>query len=101
MQLFWTPASPFTRKLYVAARELDLWDDMEIRPTTWPLEWAYATVSFTPGLVDANPVARIPTLVPDAGEALCDSTLALMYLNERAGGTLVPKGGAQWAMWSM
>ena len=101
MQLFWTPASPFTRKLCVAARELDLWDHMDIRPTTWPLDWGYATVAFTPGLVEANPVARIPTLVTDAGDALCDSTLALMYLNERAGGGLIPQGEAQWAMWSM
>jgi len=101
VQLFWIPASPFTRKFCVAARELDLSNHMDIWPTTCPLDWGYATVSFTPGLVEANPVARVPTLVTDAGEALCDSTLALMYLNERGDGSLIPQGEAQCAMWSM
>ena len=39
MRLFWTPASPFTRKVCVAARELGLWQDIEGVPTTWPLDW--------------------------------------------------------------
>ena len=39
MKLFWTPASPFTRKVSVVARELGLWDNIEILPTTWSLEW--------------------------------------------------------------
>ena len=32
MKLFWTPASPFTRKVVVAARELGLWERIEIQP---------------------------------------------------------------------
>ncbi len=34
MELFWTPASPFTRKVSVAARELGLWDGRKIHKTT-------------------------------------------------------------------
>ena len=72
MKLFWTPASPFTRKVGVTARELHLWDNIEILPTTWSLQWGYRTVPFTPGLAEANPVARIPTLIPEGGDALGD-----------------------------
>jgi glutathione S-transferase len=102
MKLFWTPASPFTRKVGVAARELGLWDDVEILPTTWSLEWGYRTVPFTPGLAEANPVARIPTLITDGGDALGDSTLACLYLNDVSNDKkLIPDGEEKWRMWSL
>ncbi|MEL0020961.1 MAG: glutathione S-transferase N-terminal domain-containing protein [Rickettsiales bacterium] len=102
MKLFWTPASPFTRKVCVAARELGVWERIEILPTTWSLDWGYRTVPFTPGLAEANPVARIPTLITDGGDALGDSTLACLYLDEMSGGQkLIPEGEAKWRMWSL
>jgi len=102
VKLYWTPASPFTRKVCVAARELGLWEQIEVVPTTWPLDWGYDTVAFTPGLAEANPVARIPTLVTDAGLALGDSTLACLYLDDLAGGgALIPTGAERWCMWSL
>jgi glutathione S-transferase len=103
MQLFWTPASPFTRKVSVAARELGLWDRIEIRPTTWTLDWGYTTPPFTPGLAEANPVARIPTLVTDEGVALGESTIICLHLDEVAAPrSLVPKDRlARQRMWSV
>jgi glutathione S-transferase len=103
MQLFWTPASPFTRKVSIAARELGLWETLEIRPTTWTLDWGYTTPPFTPGLAEANPVARIPTLVTDAGTPLGDSTIICLHLNEVAAPkSLIPAdAGARWRMWSV
>ena len=101
MQLYWTPASPFTRKVCVVARETGQWEDIEVRPTTWPLDWGYRTVDFTEGLAEANPVARIPTLVTGAGAAIGDSTLACVYLDERAGEPLTPQGERRWTMWSL
>lgn len=106
MQLFWTPASPFTRKVVIAAKELGLWAEIKVRPTTWPLEWGYATVPFTPGLAEANPVARIPTLITNDGVALGDSTLICQYLNDRAhrqaaGVTIIPADDSRWPMWSL
>ena len=102
MKLYWTPASPFTRKVSVTARELGLWDSIEILPTVWPLDWGYATVSFTPGLVESNPVARIPTLVTDDGAALGDSTLICQHLNSLApNDSVIPNGPDQWRMWSL
>lgn len=102
MKLFWTPASPFTRKVVVAARELGLWDKIEIAPTVWPLDWGYATVDFTQGLAEANPIARIPTLVTDDGVAIGDSTLICQHLNGIASGiSLIPDGAAATKMWSL
>ena len=102
MQLFWTPASPFTRKVCVAARELGLWERIEVRPTTWTLDWGYTTPPFTPGLAEANPVARIPTLVTDEGVALGDSTIICLHLDEVAAPrTLIPaEKVARQRMWA-
>ena len=102
VKLYWTPASPFTRKVGVVARELSLWEEIKIVPTTWSLEWGYRTVPFTPGLADANPVARIPTLVTDDGDALGDSTLACLYLNDRSTDRkVIPDDTSKWRMWSL
>lgn len=102
MKLFWTPASPFTRKVVVTARELGLWDRIEIAPTVWPLDWGYATVAFTEGLAEANPIARIPTLITGDGAAIGDSTLICQHLNEVAvGKSLIPDGASRWRMWSL
>ena len=102
MKIFWTPASPFTRKVCVAARELGLWERIEVVPTTWSLEWGYKTVPLTAGLAEANPVARIPTLVTEEGAPLGDSTLACIYLDEVSdNGGLIPSGDARWKMWSL
>lgn len=102
MELFWTPASPFTRKICVATRELGLWDDIKIHKTTWPHDWGYATVEFTPGLAENNPVARIPTLITNADAALGCSTLACQYIDSLSGGQLTPDDSDElWAMWSL
>ena len=86
----------------MVAREIGLWDEIEVLPTAWSLEWGYRTVPFTPGLAEANPVARIPTLVTDGGDALGDSTLACLYLNDRSTtGKVIPEGDTKWRMWSL
>jgi len=102
MKLFWTPASPFTRKVSVAAREIGLWDEIEIIQTTWPLSWGFETVPFTPGLAENNPVARIPTLVTDAGHALGCSTLACQHLDRLSGGKLTgPEPDRMWSLYAI
>ncbi|MFV0295765.1 MAG: glutathione S-transferase family protein [Hyphomicrobiaceae bacterium] len=103
MELFWTPASPFTRKVCVAARELGLWERIKVRPTTWTLDWGYTTPKFTAGLAEANPVARIPTLITDEGVPLGDSTLICLHLEEAAAPrSLIPAGAvARQHMWSL
>jgi hypothetical protein len=52
MKLYWIPASPFTRKVCVSARELGLRNQIEVIPTKWTLDWAYNTINFTQGLAE-------------------------------------------------
>jgi glutathione S-transferase len=102
MKLFWTPASPFTRKVMVSARELGLERDIEIIPTTWPHGWGYSQVPLNRELSDASPVARIPTLITDDGVILVDSTTICLHLDTLAGGNvLLPAGTAASRTWSL
>jgi glutathione S-transferase len=92
MRLFWTPASPFVRKVMVILHELGLADQVEIVPTVWPHEWATHTVKFDPDFIKANPVGRIPALVTDSGAALCESNLIFRYLAAKLDGQkLIPE----------
>ncbi|MGD9920633.1 MAG: glutathione S-transferase family protein [Pseudorhodoplanes sp.] len=81
MKLFWTPASPFVRKVMVAAIECDLDHRLEVHPTYWPHEWATQTVDFDPQFIAANPVGRIPTLVTEDGIALPEANWICSYLD--------------------
>jgi glutathione S-transferase len=81
VKLFWTPASPFVRKVMVAAIELGLDSRIEIHPTYWPHEWATHTVDFDPAFVAANPIGRIPALITEDGVALAESNWICSYLD--------------------
>jgi glutathione S-transferase len=85
MRLFWTPASPFVRKVMTVVHETGLAEQVEIVPTVWPHEWATRTVAFDPAFIAANPVGRIPALVTEGGVAICESNLICRYLATRAG----------------
>lgn len=88
MKLYWSPRSPFVRKVMVAAHELGIADRIET---------IYTLVS--PSAVNAdvqkvNPIARIPTLVTDSGMVLYDSHVICEYLDaEHGGAKLFPKQG--------
>ena len=81
MKLHYTAASPFCRKVMVAAIECGIDDDIEI-VTTNPHQ-------SQPGFVALNPFSKIPTLVLDDGTVLFESLLICEYLNELAGGEQV------------
>jgi glutathione S-transferase len=83
MKLFWTPASPFVRKVMVVAIELGLDGRIEIHPTYWPHEWGSRTIAFDPEFISANPVGRIPALITEEGVALVESNLICEYLQAR------------------
>jgi glutathione S-transferase len=88
MKLYYTPTSPFVRKVLVSAHELGLADRIEttfLRPT--PHE-------ASPELSRANPLSKIPALVLDDGTTLYDSAVICEYLDALAGGgRLVPERG--------
>ena len=94
MKLYWTPASPFVRKVMVVAIELGLDQRLEIRPTYWPHNWGFQTIEFEPDFVAANPVGRIPTLVTDDGVAIAESNLICDHLQSlNKDKLLLPRAG--------
>lgn len=84
-----SPASPFGRKVKIAAIELGLMDRIEVvaADTTDPSEV----------LRQQNPLGKIPTLVLEDGTALFDSRVIVEYLDHLAGRKLLPSDGARFA----
>jgi len=82
-----SPASPFGRKVKMAAIELGLMERIEIVPadTNDPAE----------ALRQQNPLGKIPTLVLEDGTTLFDSRVIVDYLDHLSGGRLIPAGEAR------
>lgn len=86
MKLFWSPRSPFVRKVCISLDELDLNHGVE--------RLRFVADSKRPPLPEiaaVNPLGKIPVLVLDDNTALYDSRVICEYLNDRAGGNLFPK----------
>lgn len=78
-------ASPFARKIRIAAIALGLSDRIEIVPAD--------TSDPADSLRVQNPLGKIPTLVLEDGSALYDSAVILEYLDFLAGGgKIIPTG---------
>ncbi|MDB4994790.1 MAG: Glutathione S-transferase domain protein [Myxococcaceae bacterium] len=88
MKLYYTPTSPFVRKVLVAAHELGLAGRIEtvtLRPTP---------MKASPELSNVNPLSKIPAMVTDLGTTLFDSRVICEYLDTlHAGRKLVPESG--------
>jgi glutathione S-transferase len=92
MKIFYTPTSPFVRKVLVCAHELGLADRVEtvlLRPSPTHAD---------PTLSNENPLNKIPALLRDDGRALYDSPVICEYLDALAGGgKILPRDGdARW-----
>ena len=82
-----TPASPFGRKVNIAAYVLHLSGEIMIEPA----DLADAADSVR----RQNPLGKIPTLVLEDGATLFDSRVILEYLDHRSGGgKIVPREAA-------
>lgn len=90
MQLYYSPASPFVRKVLVAAHELGSVQDIEL------VSAAASPVDANLTIAAHNPLAQVPTLVSDTGAVLCDSRVICEYLDTQAQGTLFPSGEGRW-----
>lgn len=96
MRLYYTPTSPFVRKVLVAARELGLMGEIQtefLRPSPMKPD---------PVLSRTNPLAKIPALIVDEADpssALYDSPVICEYLDHlatQAGrAPLVPPAGPE------
>lgn len=73
MKLLAAPTSPYVRKVRVLVIEKQLQDQVEIVNV--------AASDLPAELVNANPLARIPTLVRDDGSSLVDSPVICEYLD--------------------
>jgi glutathione S-transferase len=88
MKLTFSPASPFARKVRIAAIELGLMDKIEFVPAT-----------VVPGQANdeysrITPLKKLPALILDNGDVVLDSYVIVEYLDELAGGgKLIPASG--------
>ena len=86
MKLFMVRASPYARKVLVAAAERGLQDRLEpvvANPHERP-----------PELVAANPLSKVPTLIADDGSVHVDSFAICLYLDTLGDGpSLMPLDG--------
>jgi glutathione S-transferase len=93
MKIFYAATSPFVRKCLVCARELGLFDRLELLPA------AAHPVNRDRAVVSVNPLGKIPTLVTDEGTVLYDSRVICEYLNSLGDGRLLPaQGASRWTV---
>jgi glutathione S-transferase len=91
MKLSFSPASPFARKVRIAAIELGLIDKIE-----------FTSATVAPGQANEDyskitPLKKLPVLITNDGDVILDSYVIVEYLNETAGGALIPAyGRARW-----
>ena len=92
MQLYFSPASPFVRKVRVTAHELGLSGRIELTSVT------LTPVSPHEAVRSSNPLGKIPALITDEGTALYDSPVICEYLDALAGGNRIfpAPGPARW-----
>ena len=90
MKLYHNPASPFVRKVRVAAAELGLSDRLTLEEVT--------VTPTAPGetLPSKNPLGKIPALEREGGATIYDSTVICQYLNDLASGALYPAPPRLW-----
>jgi len=86
-----SPASPFGRKVRIAAAVLGLDRDIAIEPAD--------TMDPSDPVRRQNPLGKIPVLILEDGTAIYDSPVILEYLDHRAGGGKIipPAPGARFA----
>jgi glutathione S-transferase len=78
MILRYSPASPYARKIRIAAEILGLADRIRIEPAS--------TADPNDSLRAQNPLGKIPTLILADGSALYDSRVIADYLDHLSGG---------------
>jgi len=90
MKLHYSATSPYVRKVLVAAMECGLENQIErVTSDAWDPN--------TP-LVKDNPLGKVPALVTDNGQVLCESPVICDYLNSLSkSGAIIPgEGEARW-----
>ncbi|PYC47480.1 glutathione S-transferase [Litorivita pollutaquae] len=84
MQLIYSPASPFVRKVCVLMEEAGIADQISKLPV------ATTALATAPEALAANPTGKIPALTRTDGPAIYDSRVICRYLDDRAESGLYP-----------
>lgn len=81
MELLYSPASPYSAKVRMASRYLDIGiTDIKVDTSAEPST-----------LLDNNPLGKIPVLLLDDGGSIYDSVAIMHYLDRVSGSKLYPK----------
>jgi len=90
MRLYFSPTSPYVRKVTVLLHETGQFDAVELVAAAGnPVDQGTAPV-------EANPLGKVPALERPDGPALYDSRVICRYLDDRAGAGLYPDGARLW-----
>jgi glutathione S-transferase len=92
MKLFYTTASPFSRKVRASIVELGLQDEIELSEITQPT----VPTNYIPELSRENPLGKVPVLVLSDGQRIADSIVIAEYLDARGGRRLFPTDATRW-----
>lgn len=90
MKIYFSPASPYVRKVLLAAHELGLAERIENLPS------AAHPINRDAIIRKTNPLGQVPTFFTDDGTVLYDSRVICEYLDDLAGGQLFGGGAARW-----
>ncbi|MFD2738290.1 glutathione S-transferase [Sulfitobacter aestuarii] len=90
MKLYYSPTSPYVRKVMVLLHETGQIADVTLETTSGtPLAPAE-------GFPSHNPLGKVPALARAEGPTLYDSRVICAYLDDRTGGSLYPQGARRW-----
>ncbi len=84
MKLFYSPTSPYVRKVMVLAIEKGLDSKIEKMPTS------ASPIAREAGLTSKNPLGKVPCLITDDGMALFDSSVICSYVDSLKAPHLIP-----------
>lgn len=90
MKIFFSPGSPFVRKVMAVAHEVGLADRIEKLPA------AAGPVARSAEIREHNPLGQVPTFLADDGTVLYDSQVICEYLDTEGGGSLFGTGAERW-----
>jgi glutathione S-transferase len=84
-KLLYSPPSPYSAKARMAAAHAKI-----------AIEAVIVDTNAEPAdLIGANPLGKIPVLIPDEGEAIFDSRVITQHLNRLSGNALFPRNAAK------
>ena len=90
MKLFYSPASPFVRKVLVVAHEVGLAGKIDRMPA------AAGPVDRNATIRAENPLGQVPTLLTDDGQSIYDSRVICEFLNDLGRGDVFGSGAQRW-----